>query len=539
MTARAPHSPAPPPATRAALLATLRAGWRDERAIAGGLALALALYYLVPSPLLALPFLLAYAALAWRRLDLALCLLPLAFPFWYVPKRALPHAVFPLSEIALAVCVAVALARAARGRGWAHRARWRARLRALAGWLGRPWLWAMAVFLAAGLVGVLVARRPHEALRAWRWEVIEPPLYFALLLLHARGPRALRWLVGALLASAALLALLAVAQVTLIPVTVAPIAAGNRVVPLPLEPGGYRATAFLYGSGNALAAYLERAAPFALALALAPVGALARRGWARGALVALIVLLVSGIALTGSRGALAASAVALVGVAALALAGAWRRRVALSLAALVALALGAALLLSGAVPRLMAGHTISPEIRVFVWLAALHMLRDHPLFGIGLDQFLYFYSPHFSAHPYWITSFNGRPTVAGLEPDLAHPHNLALDLWLSMGVAGLATFVALGLGALRRGLRLWRARAMDPWRAAVGLGLCGSLAAGVVHGMVDSAYFAPDLALLFWLALALALLAGRGTRARLAGHGTMGARPADESEPGSEQRGTP
>ncbi|HEY7983747.1 MAG TPA: O-antigen ligase family protein [Ktedonobacterales bacterium] len=537
MTARVPHLPAPSAAPGAA---AIRALWRDERAIAGGLALALALYYLVPSPLLSLPFLLAYAALAWRRLDLALCLLPLAFPFWYVPKRALPHAVFPLSEIALAVCVAVALARAARGGDWQRGTRrWVARLRALAGWVGWPWLWALAVFLAAGVLGVLVARRPHEALRAWRWEVLEPPLYLALLLLHARRPRARCWLVGALLASAALLALLAVAQVALLHVTVAPIAAGNRVVPLPLEPGGYRATAFLYGSGNALAAYLERAAPFALALALAPAAALARRPWARPALAALVALLVAGIALTGSRGALAASAVVLLGMGALALAGTRRARVWLGLTALALVALGAALLLSGAGAGLVAGHTGSAGVRLFVWLAALHMLRDHPIFGIGLDQFLYYYSPHFSAQPYWITTFNGRPTAAGLEPDLAHPHNLVLDLWLSLGIAGLVAFAALAAGALRRGARLWQARAVDPWRAAVGLGLCGSLVAAFIHGMVDSAYFAPDLALFFWLALALALLAARGARAQLAGRDTMGARAADESQPGSEQRGTP
>jgi O-antigen ligase len=527
MTARAPNPRAPSPAARA----TIRALWSDERLIAGGLALSLALYYFVPSPLLSLPFLFAYATLAYRRLDLALCLLPLAFPFWYVPKRALPHAVFPLSEIALAVCVGVALARAARGGDWSHRARhWSMRLRALANWVGRPWLWTLAVFLASGVVGVLVARRPHEALRAWRWEVIEPPLYLALLLLYARGPRALRWLLGALLASAALLAVLAVAQVTLVHVTVAPLAAGNRLVPLPLDSGGYRATAFLYGSGNALAAYLERAAPFALALALVP-GAALSRPLARPALAGLVALLVMGIALTGSRGALAASTITLVVVGALALTGMRRALIGLGLAVLM---VGAILLLSGVGAALVAGHSGSASLRLLVWLAALHMLRDHALFGIGLDQFVYYYSNHFSAHPYWITALSGQPTDVWREPDLAHPHNFVLDLWLSMGLAGLLAFAALATGALRRGARLWRAGGVDPWRTAVGLGLCGSLVAGLAHGMVESAYFAPDLALLFWLCVALALLAERGARAQLAGHDTMGARAAVESEPNAE-----
>jgi O-antigen ligase len=167
------------------------------------------------------------------------------------------------------------------------------------------------------------------------------------------------------------------------------------------------------------------------------------------------------------------------------------------------------------------------------------MLRDHPLVGIGLDQFVYYYSSHFSAHPYWITTFNGRPTTVGFEPDLAHPHNLVLDLWLSMGLLGLVAFATLAADALQRGARLWRARRADAWRAAVGLGLCGSLAAGLIHGLVDSAYFAPDLALLFWLAVALALLAECGAPAQLAGHDTMEARAAVEGQPRAQQRGAP
>jgi hypothetical protein len=529
MTARAPHATTPSPTLRGAALAR----WRNERWVAGGLILALALYYLVPSPLLALPFLLAYCALAYWRLDLALCLLPLAFSFWYVPKRVLPHAVFPLSEIALAVCAGVALVHMARSGAWRHVL---ARLRAFTAWVGWPWLGAVVAFLVAGVVGVLVARRPHEALRAWRWEVLEPPLYLTLLLIHARGPRALRWLIAAVLASAALLAVLATIQVTLAHVTVSPIASGNRLIPLAREAGGYRATAFIYGSGNALAAYLERAAPLALALALVPAGALARRAWARRALLLLVALLVVGIALTGSRGALLASAVTLATVGALALAGTRRALIGLALTALLA---GAALALSGTATALLAVHTGTAGLRVLVWLAALHMLRDHPLVGIGLDQFVYYYSSHFSAHPYWITTFNGRPTTVGFEPDLAHPHNLMLDLWLSMGLLGLVAFATLAADALWRGVRLWQARQVDAWGAAVGLGLCGSLAAGVIHGLVDSAYFAPDLALLFWLAVALALLAGRDAPAQLAGHDTMEARAAVEGQPGAQQRGTP
>src|SRR5260221_9858167 len=148
---------------------------RRETALTLALLGALATFYVSPSPLIALPVLVVYAALAGLRLDLAVCLLPLAFPFWYVPKRVLGHTVFPLSEIALAVCLGVALVR--EGRRLVHRAGRRqlvahpctqaARLR----W---PLLLAIAAFLASGVLGVLVARRPRGALPDLRSGMIEP-----------------------------------------------------------------------------------------------------------------------------------------------------------------------------------------------------------------------------------------------------------------------------------------------------------------------------------------------------------------------------
>src|SRR5579872_344096 len=195
--------------------------------------LSLAYYYAVPSPLLSLPGLLAFIVLAWLRLDLALCLLPLTFPFWFVPKRVGGSVVFPLSEIALGVCFAVALARGVRslilgsppyadmaatgqsvapapvplasrrsaatpattigvgalpaapkvGQHDVPRDRKTgdepprrvvvALMKIMARLLraGAPILIGAGLLLLGTALGVLVARRPHEALRAFRWEV--------------------------------------------------------------------------------------------------------------------------------------------------------------------------------------------------------------------------------------------------------------------------------------------------------------------------------------------------------------------------------
>jgi putative inorganic carbon (HCO3(-)) transporter len=179
-----------------------------------------------------------------------------------------------------------------------------------------------------------------------------------------------------------------------------------------------------------------------------------------------------------------------------------------------ALALAAALWQrTGLVATALAGHNGSGEVRTLVWLAAWHMIRDHPLFGIGLDQFLYYYSNLYTGHPYWITVLNGHPTLAWREPDLAHPHNLVLDLWLSVGLLGLLAFAAVLALFWVRCVRLWlratRAGSMPSsgWLAAIALGLGASMLGAVLHGMVDSAYFVPDLALIFWGSVGIALAA--------------------------------
>ena len=503
----------------------------------------LALFALTPWPALAFIPLAAYAALAWLRLDIALCMLPLTFPYWYVPKSVVGHLVFPLSEIALGVCAAVALGRlAARwitGRWggspdlmpdvtagakpapgmvtWARRAGMS---------LGWPLAAGAGVFVLGATLSLLAAVRPHEALRAYRWEIVEPLLYLALLLGVVRGRGSVRWMVWALLASAGVVALLAIVQVTVWPVVFTPLAQGNRLAPLARDVGGvYRATGIIFGSGNSLGAWMERALPLGLALIMAPrsmahgMDGLSRR--ARLAAGGLCLACLLALIWSGSRGAWVGALAGVALVACLAAVGRpWL------VAAVAAVGGAVALWLRGPLAAVaLGGHGGTGELRTLVWLAAWHMLRDHPLLGIGLDQFVYLYSNLYTAHPYWITSLNGRPTEVWREPTLAHPHNLALDLWLSVGVLGLMGFVVVVWALGRRCWRLWRAgqraghrsganesganESGANWAAVVALGVMGSMLAGLVHGMVDSAYFLPDLALVFWWSVGLVLLAGR------------------------------
>ena len=145
-------------------------------------------------------------------------------------------------------------------------------------------------------------------------------------------------------------------------------------------------------------------------------------------------------------------------------------------------------------------------VRVLLWRSALEMLRDHPLFGIGLDNFVHRYNPERGGD--YMSPEGWR------EPDLSHPHNLLLDWWLSLGVLGALVLARLLVVAWRLGSGgLARDRGDRLGRALVA-GLVGSLVATLVHGAVDNSFFLPDLAALWWAGYALLAMLAEPDRDR-------------------------
>jgi O-antigen ligase len=134
-------------------------------------------------------------------------------------------------------------------------------------------------------------------------------------------------------------------------------------------------------------------------------------------------------------------------------------------------------------------------VRVLLWRSALEMLRDHPLFGVGLDNFVHRYNPDRGG--------DYMSPQAWREPDLSHPHNLLLDWWLSLGVLGALLFARLLVVAARIGRAAWAATGRDRLGRALAVGLIGSLVATLIHGAIDNSFFLPDLAVLWWASYAL------------------------------------
>jgi len=126
--------------------------------------------------------------------------------------------------------------------------------------------------------------------------------------------------------------------------------------------------------------------------------------------------------------------------------------------------------------------------RLKLWQASLRMIADHPIFGVGLDNFLYHY-PNYMLPEAW------------QEPNLSHPHNIVLDFWTRLGLGGVALIILVELSFFRKGLSLLRRLEED--ESPLVLGIMAGMVAALAHGLIDNSYFLVDLAFLFMLMLGL------------------------------------
>jgi O-antigen ligase len=246
--------------------------------------------------------------------------------------------------------------------------------------------------------------------------------------------------------------------------------------------GGLPRLRSVYGSPNNVGLYLGRVLPVLVAVAL-----FARRK-PRRLLYGLAALPVgAALLLSFSKGALLLGVPAALLTIGLLAGGRWLWG---TLAAVGAAGLAAIPLLR--LPRfasLLNSQGGTTFFRLKLWRATLAMIRDHPLLGVGLDNFLYQYRGRYILPDAW------------QEPDLSHPHNFLLDHWARLGILGAAAGIWIQVAFWRMALPLRRLR--DPDGRALALGLMGAMADVLAHGLVDHSFFLIDLAFAFFLILGL------------------------------------
>jgi O-antigen ligase len=317
----------------------------------------------------------------------------------------------------------------------------------------------LCLIAAFSITTIVDTSHRTESLRDLRVTIVEPVALLFLTRWAIRKRRA-ETLVGVLILSGAAIGVVAVVQMVL----------GRGEV---IGDGIRRATG-PYPHPNNLALYLERIALFGGAIALLRFRD--RRPW-----LGIVAILGIGLALTFSRGALLAvlaGGMAFVWLARIKHGVRWLAAGAVAMLGLFAIVAGDRLWSTGS-----SGHESSREL---IWRASIEMIKDHPVFGLGLDQFYYQYAPRYIDPAGWSERYT------------SHPHNIVLDVWLRLGIAGVVLLAAaLGLLAFQT-VRSRRGQASSDLRIAAAAMLVGGLA----HGMVDNSFFLPDLAALTWMAVA-------------------------------------
>jgi hypothetical protein len=219
------------------------------------------------------------------------------------------------------------------------------------------------------------------------------------------------------------------------------------------------------------------------------------------AIVACLVVLI-GVLLTLSRGAMVALGLLLITLAFLRWISPWR-----VLAVMVAVALTIPLITPFFVNRLLSigntTHLMSGEAsferegdgairgRATEMLAALYVFRDHPILGVGPGQFAPFYAEAYGSNPDIKFRDISKPRRA---------HSLYLEVAAEVGAVGLAVFLLI-VGVILRAL--WRARQYWTGRDALRADLATALWLSVMSYLYTAVFLHLAYQRYYWLLLAL------------------------------------
>jgi O-antigen ligase len=442
----------------------------------------------------------ALATLIILRLDLGLALVALSAPFYLHPRPLLGKS-FSMVEITVLLCLVSWAVRQGMAISTTCLRSPISTLRSLVPTLQFLSTLDLAVLFLVliAAVSMLFADYRHVALRELRVVIVEPALLYMMLRTTRLGRKEVWRVVDAFVAGAVAVALIGLLQYVL-------------DVNVITAEQGFRRLRSVYGSPNNAALYLGRALPMQLAGMLV-AGARRRRilygasalpvvfalllTFSRAALLLGVPfsLLVLGVLTGTSDGSPSLSPTKPNGSGSLATGGAtvvsrgrrWRW---VALCLVVVTALGVIGLLR--TPRfagLLDPHSGTLFFRLQLWRASWEMFREHPWLGVGPDNFLYQYRGRYILPSAW------------QEPHLSHAHNLPLSYATRLGIVGLGVGIWLQVAFWRRALAPHGV--VDRDQRALVLGLMGSMAYSLAHGMVDASTFFVDLAFAFLLTLGL------------------------------------
>lgn len=155
--------------------------------------------------------------------------------------------------------------------------------------------------------------------------------------------------------------------------------------------------------------------------------------------------------------------------------------------------------LNGKIPYLLSSihnpaKATSATVRLQLWSISWQLIKEHPLLGVGLNQF----EPNYQRilHERFATQSRKVGNQVPLsEFVFRDPHNFLLSFWLNMGIAGLLAFIALNWLALSEAVK----QKGNVENQALALALIATL----IFGLTDTVYWKNDLAVTYWMVIIL------------------------------------
>lgn len=432
-------------------------------------ALTAGVFYFSPWLLLTLAALALLFVLIYTRLSVGVALIMFFTPFYLHPRPLFDRAFSMVEVLSLLTLAAWALRIAAdrRETGWPSLAGLWRRMTSLDK--------AVGLFIAVSVVSLAWADLLGVAVTELRQMVIEPFVVY-LVLRTVPFTRAERWrMVDLLVLTGAVVSVIGLAQFV----------AGVNVI---AAEGGMPRLQSVFGTPNNAALFLGRVVPFGAAALL-----IDRGGWRRWLYGVAAFVMALALGLTLSKGGILLGLPA--GLAMVVILWAGRKGLIAVVAGAILEAL--ALIPLSRLPRFsglidFTSGTSTTFFRLQLWKSTLRMIRDHPITGVGLDQFLYEYRGRYILPSAW------------QQPDLSQPHNFLLNYWVRLGIIGLIAGIWMQVAFWRLGWRVQeRLRGADAGMRALAVGAMGSMAAMIAHGMVDAVHFVIDLAFIFYMTLGL------------------------------------
>lgn len=336
--------------------------------------------------------------------------------------------------------------------------------------LGSEFSWLALALLAVSTLAVLISPTPYQALGLWRAYFLEPVLFYFVVLTKLRQGLSSRILIVWLLSGVSIALLALIQKFT-----------GQLATPESAHELTLGRAAAVFNSANDVPLFLGPLAAVSLALVRKT-----KLVWVAA------ILIFAAIWVSGSRGGTIALGVVegmiLIGWLLMKIPANWRQifwRIA-TVAGVLAV-IGLVYLLVNIDQFAPEGKIVYPrsfsgtnEVRICLWQGTRNLLQDHSIFGVGLNGFRVDYPAYRTCD----------------SEELQYPHNIFLNVWTELGLAGLLAFALIYL-------RAFKALVGENIRHLAKVSLIAALSYSLVHGLVDVPYFKNDLGVEFWLLLAV------------------------------------